>query len=170
MFKKLLRKEEGFTMVEMMVVLIIIAVLIGAGIRFYFGYIENSRVTKAKAQVGIMQAALDSYFAEKGVYSNGTDAATLREALTNAGIKALTTDAAATGVKTKLNEKDPWGVEYVYEYDATNKDCEVYTGYNKIQKPGSDYAYIVGRCDKGESTILGIEKRLSTDDPITPLP
>lgn len=66
--KRYLRNEKGFTMIEMMVVLIIIAVLIGVGIKFYTGYIAKSRVTKAKAEITTMQAALDSYYAENSEY------------------------------------------------------------------------------------------------------
>ena len=57
MFKRYLNNEKGFSMIEMMVVLIIIAVLMAGGIKFYLGYIENSRVTKAKAQISTMQTA-----------------------------------------------------------------------------------------------------------------
>lgn len=39
MLSKFVRKDKGFTMIEMMVVLIIIAVLIGVGMKFYVGYI-----------------------------------------------------------------------------------------------------------------------------------
>ncbi len=65
---KILRKEKGFTMIEMMVVLVIIAVLVGAGIKFYTGYIGKSKVDKAKADISTMQAAVDSYYAENGSY------------------------------------------------------------------------------------------------------
>ena len=65
MFKRYLNNEKGFSMIEMMVVLIIIAVIIAGGIKFYLGYIEKSRVTKAKAQIITMQAALDAYYAEE---------------------------------------------------------------------------------------------------------
>lgn len=63
-FSKYFGNDKGFTMIEMMVVLIIIAVLIGGGIRFYLGYVERAKVTKAKSEIMTMQAALDSYYAE----------------------------------------------------------------------------------------------------------
>ena len=82
MFKRYLNNEKGFSMIEMMVVLIIIAVLMAGGIKFYLGYIENSRVTKAKAQISTMQAALDAYFAEQTKYPADN------AGLLNAGIAA----------------------------------------------------------------------------------
>lgn len=72
-FSKYFGNDKGFTMIEMMVVLIIIAVLIGGGIRFYLGYVERAKVTKAKSEITTMQAALDSYYAEKGEYPNDDD-------------------------------------------------------------------------------------------------
>src|SRR5665647_2330712 len=93
---RLLRNEKGFTMVEMMVVLIIIAVLIAGGIKFYLGYIENAKVTKAKAQISTMQAALDTYYAENGLYPTDTTAGGLKAKMLNAGL--IVTDVVPTAV------------------------------------------------------------------------
>jgi general secretion pathway protein G len=157
MFKRYLNNEKGFSMIEMMVVLIIIAVLIAGGIRFYLGYIENSRVTKAKAQISTMQAALDAYYAENADYPKGDDKAGLTSALINAGIKVIAA-GADSGIKTSLEQKDPWGQNYVYEYDEVNKDCEIYTGYGDVQNPDtSGTAYVVGRSNEGSSSAPIIE-------------
>lgn len=73
---RLFRNEKGFTMIEMMVVLIIIAVLIGGGIKFYTGYISKSKETKAKGDITTIQAALDTYYAENNRYPNADELAT----------------------------------------------------------------------------------------------
>jgi general secretion pathway protein G len=106
----LLRDRRGFTMVEMMVVLIIIAVLIGVGIKFYLGYIEGSKITKAKGQISTMQAALDSYFAENGKYP---------------------TQWGDAGIDTSA--KDPWGQSYRYDVGDNETSYTLKTGYDKIQ-------------------------------------
>jgi len=157
MFRKHVRNEKGFTMIEMMVVLIIIAVLIGGGIKFYLGYIENSKVTKAKANITVMQAALDAYYSEHNKYPSGSgDSAgtDLTTALLNAGVKG---GDAESGTKSPLVEIDPWGGTYVYECDADGKFCEVYTGYAEVQKPDDGKAYVVGRNAKGSSTAPQVE-------------
>jgi len=119
--RRLLRSEKGFTMVEMMVVLIIIAVLIAGGVKFYLGYIENSKVTKAKAQISTMQAALDTYFAENGLYPTDTTAGGLKAKMLNAGL--IVTDVVPTdgtaGQDGTLSVTDPWGAASNYLYRST---------------------------------------------------
>jgi len=148
MFKRYLNNEKGFSMIEMMVVLVIIAVLIAGGTKFYLGYIENSRVTKAKAQISTMQAALDAYYAENAEYPNGADAATLESALLNAGIKVVETPGEG-GAKADLEQKDPWGKQYKYDVSGDNTKYVVYTGKNDVQ--GKDDTYVAGRGTSGES-------------------
>jgi general secretion pathway protein G len=82
-----LRGEKGFTLVEMMVVLVIIAVLIALGIRAYIGYIGNSRMTKARDDITTVQAALDAYYVKNQSYPNGTDDEE-QSALATAGISS----------------------------------------------------------------------------------
>jgi general secretion pathway protein G len=142
MFKRYLNNEKGFSMIEMMVVLIIIAVLMAGGIKFYLGYIENSRVTKAKAQISTMQAALDAYYAEQSKYPAD------KAGLLNAGIAATdeSTDGSTDGITIKA--KDPWGKNYKYVSDGNTKYV-VYTGNDKVQGKGD--TYVAGRGTSGES-------------------
>lgn len=152
MFKllfKLLKNEKGFTMIEMMVVLIIIAVLIGGGIKFYSDYIENARVTKAKAQINVMQAALDAYYAENGEYPETDDD------LLTAGISAVD--------DTTLSAKDPWGQNYKYAVDndvSGDKSCVVYTGYNNVQ----DQTGRIVAAESKNGKLLKDGARLTNDD------
>jgi len=151
----LLRDRRGFTMVEMMVVLIIIAVLIGVGIKFYLGYIENSRVTKAKSQIQTMQAALDSYYAQNGAYPNKDQATQL----INAGLKPKSGTTDGT-----LDATDPWGKNYMYVSDKTgttdtSTKYYVRTGHDDVQgqKSGDTLSCVFGRGSAGtsESPIVG---------------
>ncbi len=171
MFKKLLRKEEGFTMVEMMVVLIIVAVLIAGGIRFYLGYIENSRVTKAKAQITTMQASLDSYYAENGAYPFGATEAILTSEMLNAGLVVTGTPAAVTAVAGQrvleaagtagadgtLNMADPWGTATVqfYRYHSTDgTEYYIRTGENTVQGQDGAITAVFGNGSAGSSNSL----------------
>ncbi len=172
MFKKLMRKEEGFTMVEMMVVLIIVAVLIAGGIKFYLGYIENSRVTKAKAQISTMQASLDTYYAENGKYPLGTGAdaaaklADLKVKMLNAGLVVTGTPAAVVapivptelvgtdGVDGTLNLQDPWAttnIEYYRYHSADGASYYIRTGENSVQGQNTAITVVFGSGSNGIS-------------------
>src|SRR5450830_1696913 len=132
---RLLRNEKGFTMVEMMVVLIIIAVLIAGGIKFYLGYIENAKVTKAKAQISTMQAALDTYYAENGLYPSDTILPALTTKMLNAGLIVTGTPTdGIVGQEGTLNVAAPWGATSFYIYKSTDgKSFYVRSGRETVQ-------------------------------------
>lgn len=148
MLFRLLRNRKGFTMIEMMVVLIIIGVLIAGGVWLYSGYIENARVTKAKSYISTVQAGLDAYYAENSDYPDTLDE--LREA----GISAT-----GTTLPFALDAKDPWGKNYEYNYAAASGGSPakyvVYSGHDKVQK--KDNTYVVGRGSGGTSGSLKLE-------------
>lgn len=121
--------ESGFTMIEMMVVLIIIAVLIAGGVTFYSGYVENSKITKAKSQITVMQGAMDTWYAEKAVYPETADL------LVSAGI--------ATGTK------DPWGKVYTITLTGANA-YNIDSGYEKVHNVNTQV--VRGAGTEGNST------------------
>jgi general secretion pathway protein G len=122
--------ESGFTMIEMMVVLIIIAVLIAGGVTFYSGYVENSKITKAKSQITVMQGAMDTWYAEKAVYPETADL------LVSAGI--------ATGTK------DPWGKEYSINLTGDKASYTIDSGYEKVHNVNTQI--VRGAGTEGNST------------------
>lgn len=130
---KWLRNEKGFTMVEMMVVLIIIAVLIGGGMGFYNGYIGKAKKTKAKAEISVMQAALDAYYAENDVYPNDDNVSKL----SSAGI-----DTSMVTVGTNDLTK-----KFCYQARDTDQKTYVITTATK-----QDDKYIYGTGSYGKST------------------
>jgi general secretion pathway protein G len=87
--RKVMRGEKGFTLVEMMVVLIIIAVLIALGIRAYIGYIGTAKMTKANGDITTIQAALDAYYSTNQVYPSS------QSLLTSAGISSYEVSGGA---------------------------------------------------------------------------
>ncbi|WP_051618185.1 type IV pilin protein [Desulfofundulus thermocisternus] len=134
-FKRCLRNEKGFTMIEMMVVLIIIAVLIAGGIKFYLGNIEKSKLSRARMELYNMAAILDAYYAETGQYP-----ANESEAIEKAG---LPEDEDSNSGERKLI-KNPWGKNYEYTGG---------TGTYKIEANDGDIVKVYAEGNNGKSIV-----------------
>ncbi len=65
-----LRLRDGFTLVELMVVIAIISILAAVSIPAYFNHIMRTRQSKAIVEVMAIKAASERYFVEKGAYTN----------------------------------------------------------------------------------------------------
>jgi type IV pilus assembly protein PilE len=71
----LLRRKqgaEGFTLIEMMIVVVIIAVLVTVAIIAYTRHIKKTRMVKEKVFVSKIQALQETYFQQHGNYLNVT--------------------------------------------------------------------------------------------------
>ncbi|HCT41115.1 MAG TPA: type II secretion system protein GspG [Moraxellaceae bacterium] len=101
-------KRSGFTLLELLVVLIIIGLLAGIVGPNLFKHVGQSEVTTAKAQMDMLGKALDAYRLDVGQYPS-----------TNQGLAALT-QAPADAQRwhgpylKKAAPLDPWGNAYVY--------------------------------------------------------
>lgn len=111
-------KQKGFTLIEIMVVVIIIGVLAALVIPRFAGRTEQARKAAAKTQIdSLFSSALDMYEADNGNYPS-----------TEQGLQALrvqpTTDPVPKNWKGPYLKKDvpvdPWGNVYVYTYPGTH--------------------------------------------------
>lgn len=124
-------KEDGFTMIEMMVVLVIISVLVGGGVKFYSGYIGKAKIDKARADISTMQAVVEGFYAENSFYPGDSDAASLASL-------GLNTDLVGTyGGEVK---------NYMYDQLSDGSSYKLYTG-----KPVDGTYYVVGVGTGGSS-------------------
>ncbi|MFB3895031.1 MAG: type II secretion system major pseudopilin GspG [bacterium] len=110
--------QKGFTLIEIMVVVIIIGVLAALVVPQFTGRTERARIAAAKTQIdSLFSTALDMYEADNGTYPS-----------TDQGLAALrvqpTTDPAPKNWKGPYLKKDvpldPWGNAYVYTYPGTH--------------------------------------------------
>jgi general secretion pathway protein G len=108
--------QRGFTLIEIMVVMVIIAILgalIGPQI---LGRVDEARVTKAKADIRTLGTSLDLYRMDNFQYPT-----------TDQGLQALVKKPNDPSVRNwkeggyvqKLT-KDPWGNEYQYLFPGTH--------------------------------------------------
>ena len=79
MFKKLFYKEDGFTLVELLVTIAILAVLFGITTLTLSGVGANAKTEVCKAEKSVVQSAIDIYLA--------ADAATVTEETTALGVQ-----------------------------------------------------------------------------------
>src|SRR6185503_3016036 len=99
---------QGFTLLELLVVMVIIGLLAAYVGPKYFGQIGKSEVKAAKAQIDALQKALDQYRLDVGHYPS-----------TEQGLAVLNTKPAdepkwAGPYLAKAVPKDPWGNDYQY--------------------------------------------------------
>jgi general secretion pathway protein G len=103
--------EEGFTLVELMVVIVILGLLAAIVAINVIPFGDRARVTRAKTDISNYEQALDAYRLQLGSYPSTTD-----------GLQALLTPPAGLsdpsqyqkGGYIKKIEKDPWGHPYLY--------------------------------------------------------
>jgi general secretion pathway protein G len=119
------RNQRGFTLIEIMVVVIIIGLLAAVVVPNFLGNVDKARVTKAKQDIQAIETALTMYKLDNFNYPNG-----------EAGLKALVEKPNDPNVKNwrpggylehgRL-PKDPWGNEYLYQYPGTHGDVDIYS-------------------------------------------
>jgi len=67
----MMRKNQGgFTLVELMIVVIIVGILAAVAIPMYQGATERAKASEAVAALGTIRGAMRVYFAEHGTYVN----------------------------------------------------------------------------------------------------
>ncbi len=64
------RNQRGFTLVELMIVVIIVGILAAVAIPMYQGATERAKASEAVAALGTIRGAMRVYFAEHGTYIN----------------------------------------------------------------------------------------------------
>ena len=111
--------RRGFTLIEIMLVVIIIGILVAMIVPNIAGRSEQARKTAARTDIeSNLGTALDLYRMDAGKYPS-----------TEQGLSALITEPTAAPVpaqwngpylKKKTVPKDPWGHEYVYESPGTH--------------------------------------------------
>jgi general secretion pathway protein G len=107
---------RGFTLIEIMVVVVILAILGTLVAPQIIGRIDEARVTKAKNDLRLYESALDMYRMDNYRYPT-----------TDQGLEALVKKPSDPSIKNWRPEgyvkqlvKDPWNRDYVYQSPGTN--------------------------------------------------
>ena len=126
------RNQRGFTLIELMVVLVIIGVLAALVVPNVLGRADDARVTAAKTDVNNLMQALKLYKLDNQRYPSAVQ-----------GLSALVTKPAAAPVpanwKPYLDKlpTDPWGKDYQYANPGIKGEVDVMS-FGADGQPGGE--------------------------------
>jgi general secretion pathway protein G len=107
--------RSAFTLIELLLVLVILAILMGVVVTRFTGRTEQARIAAATTDINAIGTALDAFEVDNGHYPS-----------TDEGLAALIQQPSNAQawhgpyLKRDSVPVDPWGNQYVYRYPGTN--------------------------------------------------
>ena len=129
---KIKKNNKGFTLIEIMVVVIILGILTAIVAPNIIGRVGDAQITAAKQTIRSIEGALRMYRLDNFNYPN-----------TEQGIEALSKKPIGQNARNWKGPyldripEDPWGNKYLYMYPGLNGEFDVYT-YGRDGQPGGD--------------------------------
>jgi general secretion pathway protein G len=123
---------RGFTLIELVVVIVILGLLAGLVVPRLFKYAERAKVATTKAQISAFQTALGAFRLDTGRYPTSEE-----------GLQALRTkpsglDSWDGPYLPKEIPLDPWGHTYVYNYPGDHGDEPDIVSYGADGREGGE--------------------------------
>jgi general secretion pathway protein G len=123
--------EQGFTLLEIMVVVVIIGLLVAAVAPQFMGQITKAEVGRAKQDLRQIETSLNLYRLDNFRYPS-----------TSEGLQALVTNPGETAAPNwkqvlKSLPVDPWGQPYLYASPGQHGDFDVFT-YGADRQEGGE--------------------------------
>ncbi|MGH7905075.1 MAG: type II secretion system major pseudopilin GspG [Candidatus Binataceae bacterium] len=117
------RRQEGFTLIEIMVVILILGLLATIVVQSLRGATDRAKRTKAQADISELKTALDRYYLDNGSYPTSDQ-----------GLQALVSAPTDGNIPANYEEggyverlpRDPWGHAYYYQSDGNSYALKSY--------------------------------------------
>jgi general secretion pathway protein G len=127
-------RTRGFTLIEIMVVVVIIGLLAAVIVPAVMKRIDDARVAKAKEDIQSLETALTMYYMDNSKYPTADQ-----------GLSALTTQPTDPTIKNwkaggyiERISKDPWGYDYVYAFPGAHGKAYDLCTLGADNQPGGD--------------------------------
>jgi len=121
-------RSDGFTLIELIVVLAILALLLTIAIPRYFAHLEHAKEATLKQDLNVLRDAIDKFHGDKGRYPE-----TLEELVTMRYIRGVPTDPITESAST-------WKVVPPTDTDAKGAVYDVKSGAEGNGLDGKPYA------------------------------
>jgi len=123
------QQQRGFTLLELLVVMVIIGLLVGYVAPRYFAQLGKSEINAAQAQIDALETALDIYRLDMGAYPDQ-----------DKGLQALVEPAENNPrwrgpYLEKTIPLDPWGQPYQYRIPGERGEYDLFS-FGKDRQPG----------------------------------
>ena len=130
--------ERGFTLIEIMVVVVIIGLLAAIVAPNLIGNIDRAAITRARSDIRSIETALNLYRLDNFRYPD-----------TQQGLEALvsnTNDPAALNNKSYISNipSDPWNQPYRYQYPGQRGEFDLFSYGADGQEGGEDINADIG--------------------------
>ncbi|MBN1795548.1 MAG: type II secretion system protein [Sedimentisphaerales bacterium] len=127
-----MKRRKGFTLIELMVVILIVSILAGVAIPLMQGRIDSAKWSEANAAAGTIRTAVRAYHAEKG-------------ATASAALATATLDDSDTQAALGFNDSDLAGTYFdASNYTITSVDSDGIAVITVSAGTGLEGTYVLG--------------------------
>ena len=121
------RDEHGFTMIELLIVVVILGLLMSLVAPTMFSKVDSTKIKTARAQMQMLETSLDTYWLDMGDYPTKLDNL-YRSSLPGWDGPYL----------PKAVPDDPWSNPYFYQSPGPDGESFVLMSHGKDGRPGGE--------------------------------